>query len=266
MSYLFANLQRILPQHLLSRIVAMLARSEAAFIKFPFIHIFCLFFNVNLKEAERGTAAEYRSFNDFFTRSLKEGLRPVSGRICSPADGRVAALGRITGSTLIQSKNIDYSLQKLLADEGVGEFSEGSFITIYLAPHNYHRVHAPCRGELSRADYIPGSLFSVNNATATHIPDLFAINERLILRFTSAVGPMAYVMVGAMLVAGIKPVWADKPYKPGLQVKTALRRQFEQGEEIGHFEMGSTVILIFDHEVDFLVKAGQSVQFGEAIA
>lgn len=261
---MFVFLQKLLPRHALSRIVGWVARSENPVVKSLFINIFCLCYTINLSEAVRQNRGDYRSFNDFFTRELKPGARPASGKICSPADGTVAALGDINKGTLIQSKGHTYSVQDLLAEQ-TDEFDEGSFITIYLAPHNYHRVHVPRTSELHRTCYVPGDLFSVNLNTASKLPNLFARNERLVCRFRTAEGALAEVLVGAMLVAGIKPVWLESAYRPQLEITTEMKRIFQQGEELGQFELGSTVILLFSQQVDFCVRKGDSVRVGDAI-
>jgi phosphatidylserine decarboxylase len=261
---MFVLIQKCLPKHLLSRIIGWIAASENSVIKTLFIHIFSLFYTINLAEAERENKSDYVSFNDFFTRALKPGARPVSGLICSPADGTVAAFGTINNNTIIQSKNHDYSVSALLAED-TNDFDGGSFITIYLAPYNYHRVHVPKTAELHAARYIPGDLFSVNLNTAENLPDLFARNERLACRFRTGDGPMAEVLVGAMLVAGIKPAWLDRAYKPQLDIKTEMKRVFQQAEELGQFEMGSTVILLFNKPVNFGVSVGDAVQVGQSL-
>lgn len=263
---LFTLLQRFLPKHLLSRLVAGLAESRTPWIRRTFISTFCRFYDINFDEAERSNPEAYESFNDFFTRRLKPGARQFRGRISSPVDGTVAALGDLSGDTLIQSKNQEYSLKALLASSDTDEYRMGSFITIYLAPHNYHRVHIPCTAELRHASYVPGELFSVNQATAAHLPNLFARNERLVCRFHTAIGAMSAVMVGALLVAGIKPAWSDRPYQPKLQVTTDMRRVFSTGQELGLFQMGSTVILLFERRQIFKVREGQQVQLGQPLA
>ena len=262
---MYPFLQRLMPKHLLSRLAGCIAASEVGFIKAVFIRAFCCFYTVDLSEAERQSISDYSSFNDFFTRSLKPDARPVSGRICSPADGTVAAMGSLSGDRIIQSKRHDYSVNTLLA-ETTHEFTEGSFITIYLAPHNYHRVHLPCDAVLHSATYVPGDLFSVNPTTADHLPNLFARNERLVCRLRAASGPMGLVMVGAMLVAGIKPAWSDRPFKPRLQVQVRMQQAFTQGSELGQFQMGSTVILLFPDQPDFKVSEGDQVRMGQPIA
>ena len=261
----FVALQRMLPKHLLSRLAGRLAKSRRRWVKALFIRMFCLFYPVDLNEARRTRRSEYRSFNDFFTRKLKSGARPLAGKFCSPADGQVASRGKISKGTLIQSKGVDYSLEKLLATEDAQAFAKGSYLTIYLAPHNYHRVHAPASARLIRATYVPGKLFSVNASTAAARRDLFANNERLVMQFESKTGPFACVMVGAMLVGGIKPAWKAATYKPGLQIETAMQIPFAQGEELGWFEMGSTVVLVLGEGVNFDVRKGSWVKMGQAI-
>lgn len=261
----FVLLQRLLPKRLLSRLAGALANSRGGLVKGLLINVFCLFYKVDLSEAVRQKKSDYLSFNDFFTRSLKPGARPVQGRISSPADGKVATLGRVNEGTIVQAKGVDYALAMLLGEEDCSRFDGGSFITIYLAPHNYHRFHLPYKGLLHRAHYFPGKLFSVGPATAKHQPNLFARNERLVSQFTAADGQYAYVAVGALLVAGIKPVWRDKPYKLGQETETLLKRSFAQGEEFGQFELGSSVILVFDWALDFAVEAGQPVRMGQPL-
>ncbi len=261
---MFVFLQRLLPKHLLSRLVGMLAASRIGPIKTIGIRTFCHFYPIDFGEAERQSIDQYHSFNDFFTRSLKPEARPQCGSLTSPADGTVAALGHISGDTIIQSKNHNYSVNTLLA-EVTDEYAQGSFITVYLAPHNYHRVHMPCDGELKRATYVPGDLFSVNQTTAEELPGLFARNERLVCHFDRASGPMGVVMVGAMLVAGIKPAWSDNPFRPRLQVNMEMKQPFQQGDELGQFLLGSTAILLFPERLDFAVKEGDLVKVGQSI-
>jgi phosphatidylserine decarboxylase len=157
-----------------------------------------------------------------------------------------------------------YSVQKLLAEK-TDEFDKGSFITIYLAPHNYHRVHVPLTAKLNQVCYLPGELFSVNSTTAEQLPNLYARNERLICWFTTDEGSMAQILVGAMLVAGIKPVWLTSAYEPRMQVVKNIRQEFRQGDELGQFQMGSTVILLFSEPLDFIVEEGSKIQVGQPI-
>ena len=261
---MFILLQKLLPKHLLSRIIGHIAASENKLVKTIFINLFCLFYDIDISEAQRTNKHDYLNFNDFFTRSLKEGARPIHGRISSPADGIVAAMGNISENILIQSKKHKYTTQKLL-DEDTNEFNGGSFITIYLAPHNYHRVHVPRTAELYKASYIPGELFSVNISTVEKVPKVFTRNERLVCKFKTEDGPMAEILVGAMLVAGIKPIWQSSPYEPRIEVRMELKHQFKQGDELGQFQMGSTVILLFSEPLDFIVKQGDQIRMGQAI-
>lgn len=268
MKALFVLLQRVLPQHLLSRLVGAIARSRSRWVARPLMNVFIRVFGVDVSEAASSNLDDYASFNDFFVRHLKPGARPVEGWITSPADGTVSMLGRLEKDRLLQAKGLDYSLQKLLAGPGTGAFENGSFITIYLSPKDYHRVHTAVAGKLQRARYVPGKLFSVNAATTAKVGNLFADNERLVMRFDSALGQHALVMVGAMIVAGIRAVWRDAVYPPRLKDEEVFEpaRDFGQGDEVGYFEMGSTVILLFEGAIDWYVAPGDTVRMGQAIA
>ncbi|MEX0943047.1 MAG: archaetidylserine decarboxylase [Pseudomonadales bacterium] len=267
MSQLFILLQQLLPQHLLSRLIGKLANSQWAPFKNLLIRSFVHIFGVDLGEASDPDPHAYASFNAFFTRSLRQGIRPVSGSICSPADGTVSMTGHLSGNQLIQAKGISYSLEKLLGSNPTSAFENGSFITIYLSPRDYHRFHLPVAGALLSAHYIPGKLFSVNATTTEHLPDLFANNERLVTLFETATGPVSLIMVGAMIVAGIKPVWRDTAYPARQSVRESFDQpqQFDQGAEIGHFEMGSTVILLHPDKLEFTVNPGEHVKMGEPL-
>lgn len=267
MKSLFILLQRVLPQHLLSRMVGRLARIRAGWFKDPAIRLFVKIFDVDMDEAEYRHARDYADFNTFFTRALKPNARPVTGTVCSPADGTISAVGRLEGERLLQAKGIDYSLEKLLAANHVSQYRGGSYFTIYLAPRDYHRVHMPVAGELGHWAYVPGKLFSVNETTTARLPDLFARNERLICHFNTELGPMALIMVGAMIVAGIQPVWREAPLPPRVTATDQFDppRKFDQGEEFGRFKMGSTVILLFRDRLDWRASPGQRVQFGTPV-
>lgn len=268
MNAAFILLQRLVPQHFLSRLTGWLAGVRLPWFKDTMIRAFIRVFSVDMSEAVSERIEDYENFNAFFTRKLRPDARPVSGRLCSPADGTISALGRISGDQLFQAKGISYSFEKLLADADTSGFLDGSFITIYLAPADYHRVHMPAAASLGYCRYVPGRLFSVNETTTARVPDLFADNERLVCRFQRETGPMAMVMVGAMIVAGIQPVWRDAPWPPrqaGEQVFDPPRA-FGQGDEFGSFKMGSTVILLFPEAIDWLASAGQRVRFGQPLA
>ena len=255
MSSGFVTLQKLLPKPLISRFMGWLAASEWTWVKGPFIAIFMRAYNISLQEAERDSAAQYLSFNDFFTRALAEGVRPLEGGeniLISPVDGYVSELGAIENGKLMQAKGVYYSAADLLGDSELADsFVGGSFITLYLAPANYHRIHAPSNGVLKRTIALPGELFSVNATTATHLPNLFARNERLTCVYESDQGPAAIDFVGALIVASIETVWPDatSPYH-----KIEHREHvwpFEQGDEMGRFLLGSTVVLCLPKGVEF---------------
>jgi phosphatidylserine decarboxylase len=267
MKSLFILLQRILPQHLLSRLAGGIADTRISWIKNPLINLFVAVYGVDLDEAEFSGADHYGSFNEFFTRKLKPGRRPIAGKVSSPADGTIAAIGKLEDDQILQAKGISYSLEVLLAESGAATFRNGSYSTVYLSPRDYHRVHMPVAGTLLRTHYIPGRLFSVNPTTTEHLPNLFTDNERLVLGFETQAGPMCMVMVGAMIVAGIKTVWRDAAYPPRLTGFEEFRipKPFEQGAEIGQFHMGSTVILIFQEPFDWKAAPGDHIRMGEAL-
>ncbi|MFT7684701.1 MAG: phosphatidylserine decarboxylase [Candidatus Azotimanducaceae bacterium] len=264
---MFILLQRLLPLHFISRLVGWFANCEIGFIKSTFIKVIVWKYKVNILEASESDLARYKSFNQFFARQLKEGARSIEGKLCSPADGFVSAAGRIIDQQLIQAKGIDYSLGKLLAQDDISAYKKGSFITIYLSPKDYHRVHCPQDATLVSATYVPGKLFSVNQTTTEGVRDLFADNERLVMEFDTSNGKMSVVMVGALIVAAIQPAWRDKPY----QAKQAINETFDspiffkQGAELGLFQMGSTAIIVTEEELDWQLHPADAVKMGNAI-
>lgn len=262
---MFILLQKIVPQHLLSRLVGLVAASEISLIKRWFIQFAISRYKVDLSEAADPDPDQYRSFNDFFTRALKPGVRPISGEFCSPADGEISQLGHITAGTLLQAKGVTYSLAKLLGAPEVSAYENGSFITVYLSPKDYHRVHSPVSGRLTTARYIPGKLFSVNQQTTEAITDLFAINERLVMEFTTEHGAVSVVMVGAMIVAGIQPVWRDTVYRAGEFATEAPDMEITAGDELGRFLMGSTAIVVSEQQLKFCHEAGDTLRMGESL-
>ncbi len=268
MERLFILLQRITPQHLLSRVAGHVAEIRWPWFKNMLISIFIRVYRVDMTESARRRPADFRNFNDFFTRELTDDARTPCGSVTSPADGTVSALGCIDGRKVFQAKGLNYSLESLLASTDVGHYTDGSFITIYLAPDNYHRVHHPVNGELVSARYIPGTLFSVNSNTTNRIPDLFARNERLVCDFRSGNSQHCVVMVGAMIVAGIQPFWRSSAYAPGEYCTEIFQppKDCVQAQELGRFQLGSTVILLFTGRVDWKVAAGDRVRFGDALA
>lgn len=245
---LFTLAQNLAPQQTLSELTGFFANSQNPYVKKAFVHAFAKAYDIDLSEYERGNLDDYESFNDFFTRELKDGMRPLDDTadgIASPADGQISQIGTITNGQLLQAKGRDYDVGQLLADFELGKaFMDGSFATIYLAPTNYHRVHMPFDGTLIATRYVPGTLFSVNDITAKNVPDLFARNERLVCEFDTTFGRACVVLVGAMIVAGIESVATGAIKRtPYIQHRThdiALKK----GDELGRFYLGSTAIIV----------------------
>lgn len=281
MARLFALLQYLLPQHLLSRLVGRLADSRIRWIKNSFILLFHRLYAVNMSEALEESPTAYPSFNAFFTRALKPDARPIDpdpALLVSPADGAISQLGRIDYGRIFQAKGHSYSLTSLLGgnQDRAQPFVNGQFATIYLSPKDYHRVHMPIEGRLLEMVYIPGDLFSVNNATVSEVPNLFARNERLVAIFDTAAGPMAMVLVGAMIVAGIETVWSGQ-VTPALRTIVTSRYDnhrpapivLAKGAEMGRFKLGSTVILLFGNKsIDWLKQyhTGNNTRLGQPLA
>lgn len=249
--------QYLLPQHGLSRVVGKLAASTTPWIKDTFIQRFAARYNVDMSEALQPDLTQYACFNDFFTRALKPGARSLctqADSILCPADGAISQLGPITGDRVFQAKGHDYSLSDLLADSTRTQaFVGGHFATVYLSPRDYHRVHMPLTGRLTRSVYVPGDLFSVNTLTAQTVPNLFARNERLVAHFDTAVGPMVVILVGAMIVASIETVWGGVE-AIGSEIRVRDFAPDEQitligGDELGRFRLGSTAIILFGPNV-----------------
>ncbi len=274
----FVAVQHLLPRHLLTALVYRVSRIRMPFVKNALIRGFARVFAVDLSETKRDAPRDFRDFNDFFTRELKPGARPVSGRadaIASPADGTVSQAGILDADRIVQAKGLDYTLDDLLAidlDEARA-FSDGSFVTIYLAPRDYHRVHMPVDGRLRAAHYVPGDLFSVNDASVALLRGLFRRNERLVLHFDTARGPMALVFVGALNVGSITTPWTGelRPRKRGGVVPQDLgtaSRVLNKGDLLGWFNMGSTVILLLPAglvEWQPRLAPGQALRMGETI-
>jgi len=274
----FIGLQYLLPQHFLSGIVRMLTRSRIGFLRTGLIRAFLRRYPVDLTAALHGEIADYASFNDFFTRRLRPGARPLDpdprAALC-PVDGAVSQTGVIEGDTLLQAKGLQYSATTLLGGDAAlaAEFAGGAFATLYLAPHDYHRVHMPLAGTLRVARFVPGDLFSVNAATAASVPGLFTRNERIACVFDTVAGPMAVVLVGALFVGSMSLSWTG-------EVRAARRRPYDlpaqdpmialdRGAELGCFNMGSTVIVMFPRGGPALSGGwppGRAVRFGERLA
>lgn len=271
----FAALQHVLPQHGLSRLLGRFAASRQRHLKRLLIETFKSAYDVDMAEFEGEGADDFESFNAFFTRPLLPGARPMPAEkdvaVC-PADGVVSQAGAIRDGALLQAKGRTYSVADLVGDaDFAATLDGGSFATIYLAPHNYHRVHAPCAGELVASVEVPGRLFSVNGVTEAHVPRLFARNERLALRLKAPFGDFALVLVGAMIVASIAVAYVDGPVSPYRELRTSKPRgvAFERGGEVGAFRLGSTVIVLFPPGSVALapsIEPGVAVKVGEPLA
>ncbi|WP_025646299.1 MULTISPECIES: archaetidylserine decarboxylase [unclassified Psychrobacter] len=270
---LFTTLQQFVPQQQLSELAGRLAASRHPLVKRAFIRSFAKAYNITLEEYERDSLNAYESFNDFFTRELKDDARAIdstAGGIVSPADGIISQLGQIKDHKVLQAKGRDYDIGQLLANSADGDyFADGSFATVYLAPSNYHRVHMPFSGTLTATRYVPGTLFSVNTVTAANIPDLFARNERLVCMFDTQYGKAAVVLVGAMIVAGIETVATGKITRTDDIQEADHDMQFAAGDELGRFYLGSTAIVVLPKaaKADWqeTMKANSFVKMGQLL-
>ncbi len=268
----------MLPKHLLSRLVGKLARSEAGAITQFCIKSFIKVFDINMQEAKHEDPKDYKTFNEFFTRPLKDGIRPIAEEtsvLCHPVDGAVSQFGDIIGDKIFQAKGHDYSLTTLLG--GKPELSEcfkgGKFITVYLAPKDYHRIHMPVDGELTDTLHVPGELFSVNPLTAQNVPGLFARNERVVTLFDTPAGKVALVLIGATIVASIETVWGtDNLPNMGPYVQHWQHDEsdvsLQKGEEMGRFKLGSTIVLCFEpNKIEFEdLSSGRETRLGTPMA
>lgn len=269
-------LQYILPHHLASRLMSHVANCPWPLVRNWCINTFIKKYGVNMAEAVESDPTAYLHFNAFFTRHLKAGARPIvqgAHELACPVDGSISQRGDITREKIFQAKGFDFSLLTLLGGHHdlAASFENGRFMTLYLAPKDYHRIHMPMTGTLKTMVHIPGQLFSVNPFTTTTVSELFARNERVVCIFDTAIGPMAMILVGAFYVASINTVWAGEVTPP--QQQKIRRWQYadhpitlERGAEMGHFKLGSTVIVLFpenamdwnpDMVADSTVKMGQ---------
>lgn len=278
--YLKAVPQYLLPTHALSRVMHALTRSSSPVMRRWFMRWFVKQFRVDMSLAQAPNLDSYATFNAFFTRALRPETRPVVNSekaIACPVDGTVSQAEPIRAGRIFQAKGQDYSLLQLLGgkQEWADKFAGGSFATLYLSPRDYHRIHMPLAGKLTAMTHVPGRLFSVNAATARVIPGLFARNERVVTYFDTEAGPMAMVLVGAIFVASIETVWAGEVSPPaGKHVRHwdyqgGDAQEFTRGEEMGRFNMGSTVIVLFGRNavqwVDS-INAEAPVQMGQHMA
>lgn len=258
--------QYILPKHLFTFIAGKLAEAKMGAFTTFLIKKFIKQFNIDMSEAKHSEAEDFDTFNDFFTRELKSGLRPIvegDENLAIPVDGCISQQGEIKQGRIFQAKGHDFSLRELLGgrDDIAAPFDDGLFSTIYLAPKDYHRIHMPITGKLEQLIFIPGDLFSVNPLTAQNVPNLFARNERAVAIFSTAVGPMAMVLVGATIVGSIETVWEGT-----LKAQKNKELQYwdyqdqeiviEKGDEMGRFKLGSTIVALFPKD---------SIEFNEQL-
>jgi phosphatidylserine decarboxylase len=272
---LFVWLQYVLPQHALSRLILAATRVRTPWFKNLLTRGFLRLFSVDMSEAVETDPYRYGSFNEFFTRALRAEARPIDAApdtIASAVDGMVSECGAIDHDRLLQAKGRQYTLGELLAQQPwARSFEGGSFATVYLAPFNYHRIHMPVRGTLRDTVYVPGRLFSVNSTTARCVPRLFARNERVLTLFDTEFGQFALVMVGALNVGSMATEWAGDITPAARRIVTRIPGPavtLDKGAELGRFNMGSTVILLFEpQQVRWhpLLRAGAVLQLGQAI-
>ncbi|MGH8403049.1 MAG: archaetidylserine decarboxylase, partial [Gammaproteobacteria bacterium] len=277
LDWLKAGLQYLLPQHVITRTAHWLTRVETPAVKNWLMRNFIRHFNVDMSEAAEPDSRAYPSFNAFFTRALHAGARPISPEaesIACPVDGTVSQSGNIEHDSIFQAKGRDFTTQELLGDASLADlFTNGEFATLYLSPRDYHRIHMPLDGTLQNMLHIPGRLFSVNPPTTRVVPELFARNERVVTVFETLAGPMAVVMVGALNVASIETVWAGEITPPRSKQLRAWKYQdneiaLKKGTELGRFNMGSTVILLFGQDRtrwNAELGAGAGVHMGQRI-
>ena len=271
--------QYLIPQHFLSVIMCRLTRSKVVWFKKGFIHFIVAKYKVNVSEAKQTDLAHYASFNAFFTRELRAGVRPIAKGddvLVSPVDGAISQLGDIEDNQIVQAKGRQYSVLELLGGdvELAQQFEQGQFATIYLSPKDYHRIHMPLTGTLKQMRYIPGKLFSVNPRTARAVPALFARNERVVTVFDTAQGPIVMVLVGAIFVGSMETIWQGQitpPYGKQIQDWHYEGEQaitLQKGQEMGRFNMGSTVVLLLPKGMKSWqseLKAAMPVQLGQAL-
>ena len=259
--------QYLLPKHLVTLLAGKLANAKMGKFTTFLITKFIKQFKIDMSEAKYSEAADFDTFNDFFTRELKAGLRPIiegDKNLATPVDGCVSQQGDIKAGRIFQAKGHDFSLRELLGgrDDVAAPFDDGIFSTVYLAPKDYHRIHMPITGKLEQMIFIPGDLFSVNPLTAQNVPNLFARNERAVAIFSTAIGPMAMVLVGATIVGSIETVWEGTltPQKnKEIQYWDYQDQEIilQKGAEMGRFKLGSTIVALFPKD---------SIEFSDALS
>jgi phosphatidylserine decarboxylase len=269
--------QYLLPKKLLTEVAGKLASAEAGQLTTSVIRWFVRRYGVNMVEAANPDMASYKSFNEFFTRPLREDARPLAdAAFLSPVDGAVSQLGDIERDQIFQAKGHRYSTTALVGGDSelAARFDNGSFATLYLSPRDYHRIHMPCDGKLTRMIYVPGALFSVNPTTARGVPGLFARNERVVCVFESAFGQFVLTLVGATIVGSMATVWHGVVNPPRHGVVREWRYDgdnavhLKKGAEMGRFLLGSTVVMLFPKDTlrfNPAWTAASAIRMGEAM-
>ena len=272
--------QYLFPKQALTAFAGWVSSHERGWVTTEIIRRFVLKYQVNMAEALDSDIASYRSFNDFFTRALKPGVRPLAAvDLVCPVDGAISQFGRIERDQIFQAKGHSYSTTAVVGGDAAlaAQYQDGSFATIYLSPRDYHRIHMPADGRLVRMIYVPGDLFSVNPVTARGVPGLFARNERVVCVFESARGPFVLILVGATIVGSMATVWhgvVNPPRTPNVRTwdypdepTSAIR--LKKGDEMGRFMLGSTVVMLFPKgplAFNPVWAPGVAVRLGEAMA
>jgi phosphatidylserine decarboxylase len=269
--------QYLMPKLAMTRLAGLVASAEWGSVTTWVIKRFVKRYNVNMSEAAHAEPAHYKSFNEFFTRPLKDGARPLasSAWIC-PVDGAISQCGAIEHDQIFQAKGHHYSTCALVGGDAelAAQFQNGQFATLYLSPRDYHRIHMPMAGKLLRMIHVPGDLFSVNPTTARGVPGLFARNERVVCEFETEKGPMVLVLVGATIVGSMATVWHGQvnPPRPGTVREWQYESQdvrLQKGEEMGRFLLGSTVVMLFpENSIQFPADwiSTRPLQMGEAMS
>ena len=269
--------QYLMPKLAMTRLAGRIASAEWGALTTWVIEGFISRYKVNMSEAVHEDPAHYKSFNEFFTRPLKEGVRPLASStwVC-PVDGAISQCGAIELDQIFQAKGHQYSTRALVGGDAAlaAQFQNGQFATLYLSPRDYHRIHMPIAGKLLRMIHVPGDLFSVNPTTARGVPGLFARNERVVCEFETAQGPMVLVLVGATIVGSMATVWHGQvnPPRPGIVREWHYDTQnvlLQKGEEMGRFLLGSTVVMLFQQNsiafpTDWI--STRPLQMGEAMS
>lgn len=269
--------QHLLPKQALTRAAGRVASRQAGARTTALIRWFVARYGVDMSEAAEPDVARYPSFNDFFTRALKEGARPLApAELVCPVDGAISQFGPIEDDQIFQAKGHRYTTTALVGGDAqlAAQFQHGHFATLYLSPRDYHRIHMPCEGELLRMIHVPGELFSVNPATARGVPGLFARNERVVCVFERAGRPWVMVLVGATIVGSMATAWHGvvNPTRPGALREWDYRGQgirLAQGQEMGRFLLGSTVVMLFPNQplrFNPAWQPGGAIRMGQAMA